>query len=204
MKGLLSGYLRFREERWPEEADDYAALKDVQRPRVMVISCSDSRVDPMSIFDVRPGEMFVVRNIANVVPPYQVEDGPRGTSAALEFAVKVLGVKTILILGHSGCGGCKAALEGAPDEASEFVGPWIRVLEPAKAALPETGDRLTAMERAGVVVSLNNLMTFPFISERVAAGTLELEGARFAIGDGVLERYDPETGAFSVIPPRDA
>lgn len=199
MKLLLEGYRRFRANRWPVEARAYAALKDGQHPRVMIVSCSDSRVDPASIFDMKPGECFTVRNVASLVPPYQRDGQTHGTSAALEFAVKVLGVRTILVMGHSGCGGCAAALNGAPKEASDFVAPWIRILEPAARALPPGGDRHAAMERAGVVVSLTNLMTFPFVAERVAAGTLVLEGARFAIAEGVLELYDHETGEFSAI-----
>lgn len=197
MQHLLEGYRRFRSGRWRAEREVYAELSEGQRPRVMVVSCSDSRVDPAAIFDMGPGELFAVRNVANLVPPFEGDDGMHGTSAALEFAVKVLEVRTILVFGHSRCGGCQAALEGAPPEASDFLDQWISLLEPARDALEPGVDPLTAMERAAVRISLKNLMTFGFVAERVARGSLRLEGARFDIAQGALELMDPVTGEFS-------
>ena len=203
---LLRGYRRFREQGWKPERERWAELREGQQPRVMVIACSDSRVDPAQIFDVRPGEIFVVRNVAALVPPFETTPGHHGVSAALEFAVQVLGVRECVGMGDGMCGGCEAALtqvrrEAEPGEGG-FIANWIDMLDDAR---DEVADRLgttgrpaeRAMEQAAVRVSLANLRTFPCIAEKEKRGTLTLRGAYFAISDGELCLLDERTGKFS-------
>jgi carbonic anhydrase len=131
MQRLLNGYKAFREQRWPKERALYGALAEQgQSPRMLVIACCDSRVDPATIFDSGPGELFIVRNVANLVPPYEQGEGLHGTSAAIEFAVRKLRVRTILVLGHAQCGGVSAALAAEPDPSDIFIAPWIELLAP--------------------------------------------------------------------------
>src|ERR1700744_1235012 len=133
MHELLEGYRRFRSGTWQEERKRFEALSRIgQRPSALVIACSDSRADPQMVFNARPGELFVVRNVANIVPPYGPDGQPHGVSSAIEFAVRSLKVRAIVILGHAMCGGIHALLEGAPDEVSDFVGQWVRIAEPAR------------------------------------------------------------------------
>lgn len=202
---LLSGYRRFRETGWHPNRERWASLGEGQQPEIMVIACSDSRVDPSQIFDVDPGEIFVVRNVAAMVPPFETSPGHHGVSAALEFAVEVLGVREIVVLGHGLCGGCKAALtqelKGAERGAGGFIADWIALLddarEPVVAAHGTQGPAAErAMELAGVKASLGNLRTFPHIHRRELAGELRLTGAFFAISDGVLHVLDETDGAF--------
>lgn len=202
---LLDGYSRFRTNGWEPHRERWASLRDGQQPDIMIIACSDSRVDPTQIFDVNPGEVFVVRNVAALVPPFETTPGLHGVSAALEFAVQVLGVKEIVVLGHGLCGGCKAALTGAlagsePGEGG-FIAGWIKLLDEARgpivAGLGTEGRAAEkAMEQAGVKVSLANLRTFPCIRRKEREGTLRLRGAFFAISDGVLHLLDEATGDF--------
>lgn len=191
---LVDGYHRFHSADWRRQRERWEKLKVGQEPKVMVIACSDSRVDPAQIFDTLPGEIFVVRNVANLVPPYETGGGHHGVSAALEFAVTQLKVAEIVVLGHGKCGGCKAALtqvfaDAAPGEGG-FVSNWVHLLDGARdkvAAAHGTGpDAEREMELEGVRTSLANLRTFPFVKEREDAGTLRLHGAYFAIADGDL------------------
>jgi len=190
MDPLIEGHLRFRAVTWPAERDRYESLAKLgQSPETMVIACSDSRVDPQTVFGAIPGELFVVRNVAGLVPPYTPDTGYHGTSAALEFAVRVLKVARIAVLGHALCGGVMSMVEGAPGVARDFVEPWMRIAEPALQAIPRQlsrDDRLCACEMAVVRLSLNNLLTFPWIREAVDAGTLRLQGFRFDIRSGLL------------------
>ena len=200
---LVEGYYRFRGTEWLEERERWQELAGGQAPKVMVIACSDSRVDPATIFGSRPGEVFVVRNVANLVPPYETGGGRHGVSAALEFAVTKLNVEEILVLGHGACGGVNAALTQslANSELGEggFVANWISLLDDARdrvAAEHGTGaEGQKALEQEGVRVSIQNLLTFPFVRERVEAGTLAIHGAVFAIADGKL-RVLGEDGGF--------
>ncbi|MBB6122551.1 carbonic anhydrase [Sphingobium subterraneum] len=204
---MLNGYRRFRQTGWQQQRERWDELRDGQSPKVMIIACSDSRVDPTQIFDTNPGETFVVRNVAALVPPYEQTPGHHGVSAALEFAVQVLGVSEILVMGHGLCGGCNAALtqelKDAPRGAGGFVADWIRMLdEPRARVLAHYGhdhsrDAQRAMENEAVRLSLTNLRTFPWIAEKEAAGTLRLIGARFAISDGVLHILDEASGEFA-------
>ncbi len=195
MNRLLEGYRRFRAGHWLDHRERYESLSEGQTPRICVISCSDSRVDPVSIFDARPGDLFVVRNVANLVPPYATDDGLHGTSAAIEFAVCSLKVETILVLGHARCGGVAAAIGEAPPKDAVFLRQWISLLNDAKL---RAGDHdAEALEHASIKVSLERLMTFPFVAEAVRAQRLSLVGARFSIFDGRLEILDSTTGEFS-------
>jgi carbonic anhydrase len=190
MDPLIEGHLRFRAVTWPAERDRYESLAKLgQSPETMVIACSDSRVDPQTVFGAIPGELFVVRNVAGLVPPYTPDSGYHGTSAALEFAVRVLKVARIAVLGHAQCGGVLSMLEGAPGVARDFVEPWMRIAAPALQAVPRQlsrDDRLCACEMEVVRLALENLLTFPWISEAVDSGTLRLQGFRFDIRSGLL------------------
>lgn len=190
MDPLIEGHLRFRANTWPAERDRYVALAQRgQNPETMVIACSDSRVDPQTIFGAGPGELFVVRNVAGLVPTYAPDAGYHGTSAALEFGVRVLKVARIAVLGHALCGGIRAMVEGAPGVARDFVEPWMRIAEPALDAVPRQlsiDDMLHSCELEVVRLSLANLATFPWIADAVSAGTLKLQGFRFDIRSGVL------------------
>ncbi len=193
MEKLIEGYRRFRAESWPAEQARYQALaRSGQRPETLVISCSDSRVDPQTVFGAGPGELFVIRNVAGLVPPYGPDENPHGTSAALEFAVRVLNVRRIAVLGHVDCGGIAATLYGAPHAARDFLAPWIALARPAlscvAADLPGP-ERMRRCEAEVVALTLRNLLTFPWIADAVATGTLELHGFRFAVATGTLERF---------------
>ncbi len=197
---LIGGYHRFRTEGWSQQRARWAELSEGQSPKVMVIACSDSRVDPAQIFDTSPGEIFVVRNVANLVPPYETGGGRHGVSAALEFAVTQLEVPEIVVMGHGACGGAHAALTqrfaDAENGEGGFIAHWVDMLEGARERiLAEHGDgpaAVRAMEQETVRVSMRNLRTFPFVAEREAAGKLTLHGAYFAIADGVLHVMDDD------------
>lgn len=196
MERLIEGYRRFRASTWPAERSRYESLAvEGQRPETLVVACSDSRVDPQTVFGASPGELFVVRNVAGLVPPYQVDGHYHGTSAALEFAVRVLNVRQIVVLGHAQCGGVQAMAEGAPQEARDFVEPWMAIARPVLGNVPDDigrEERLTHCEREIVRLSLANLTTFPWIGDAVAAGGLQIHGFRFGIRHGLLERLEGE------------
>ena len=202
---LVDGYRAFLGERFPRERSRFAALAEAgQRPEVMVIGCCDSRVAPEAIFDASPGELFVVRNVANLVPPYAPDGDYHGTSAALEFAVQALEVKHIVVLGHERCGGIRAfADESAPLSAGDFIGRWMTMIAPAAERLGPPGrdmaDYLVRLERAAIGQSLENLMTFPYVAERVRQGRLALHGAYFGVATGVLVVRDPRDGTFAPV-----
>ncbi len=190
MDRLIDGYRRFRLETWPAERDRYEALSQRgQRPETLVVACCDSRVDPQTIFGAGPGELFVVRNIAGVVPPYEPDGHYHGTSAALEFGVRVLNVKRVVVLGHAQCGGVAALVDGVPDTAQDFVAPWMDLMEPVREHIPHGHEHdHTEFEEEVVKLSIQNLTTFPWIASAVEAGELELAAFRFSIYDGVLSR----------------
>ena len=206
---LLEGYRRFRENAYPVQKARFDRLSsEGQSPKLMIIACSDSRVDPAQIFDVDPGDIFVVRNVAALVPPFETTPGLHGVSAALEFAVQVLQVRQIVVMGHGQCGGCGAALtqkmHGAPPGEGGFIANWIGLLDDARepvAARHGTSGHAAqrAMELAAVQVSLTNLRTFPCVRAKERDGLLKLRGAYFAIADGLLHVLDEETGAFAPV-----
>jgi carbonic anhydrase len=190
---LLAGYHRFRAERYPAEAGRYHRLgHEGQRPRTMIVACSDSRSGPEIVFDAAPGELFVVRNVAALVPVYAPDTGAHAASAALEFAVLALGVESIVVMGHGRCGGVAAAFDDAePLTATDFIGTWVAglrdlaaELKPAEPADP--AGRRRALEHRSVEQSIANLRTFPWIRSREAEGSLALAGAWFDIALGEL------------------
>lgn len=199
---LTEGYRTFLDERFAREKGRYEQLAEKgQSPEIMVIGCCDSRVSPEVIFDASPGELFVVRNVANLVPPYETGGDYHGTSAALEFAVQALRVKHIVVLGHARCGGVRAfADDTAPLSPGDFIGRWMTLIAPAAERIgPRTGDFAeyqTKLELAAVENSLRNLMTFPCVRILVERGKLQLHGAYFGVATGVLMIRDPETGEF--------
>ena len=205
---LLDGYRRFRSSGWGAQRQRWAELAEGQSPRVMVIACSDSRVDPSIIFDARPGEIFVVRNVANLVPPFEPDNHYHGVSAALEFAITQLEVDELVVMGHGFCGGCAAALTGQFDHADHgeghFIAHWIDMLvearDPIRARHAELGrEAFFEMELEGVRISLRNLRTFPWVREREESGRLKLHGTWFAVADGILHVCDEADGRFAPI-----
>src|SRR6476469_9291963 len=202
---LIGGYHRFREQDWARERRRWEELSEGQSPQVMILSCADSRVEPAQIFDARPGEMFVVRNIAALAPPYETSSGYHGVSAALEFAVTQLNVGEILVMGHGMCGGCSAALTGQFDDRrhgqGQFIADWVRMLDRVRDKVRARHSELDReafldMEYEAVKVSLANLRTFPWIRDREQAGKLTLNGAHFSISEGRLYLLDEAEGEF--------
>ena len=205
LKQLIDGYRRFREKDWAHERERWSELAEGQSPHVMILSCADSRVDPAQIFDGRPGEMFVARNIAALAPPYETSEGYHGISASLEFAVTQLKVGEILVMGHGMCGGCAAALTGQFDDTEpgegHFIADWVQMLNEARDKVRARHAELDReafldMEREAVKVSLANLRTFPWIAEREEAGELKLHGAHFSISEGRLYILDEAEDTF--------
>ncbi|RCX31055.1 carbonic anhydrase [Thioalbus denitrificans] len=204
---LLQGYGRFRAGYYPQKQELFDRLsREGQSPRVAMVACCDSRVDPAIILDCSPGEMFVIRNVANLVPPYEQAGTYHGTSAALEFAVLDLQVEHVVIMGHAYCGGIRSLIttEPAPGRQREFIGPWMDI---ARDACKVAFDRARAdaahpareCEQAGVRASLDNLRTFPWVRDREAEGRLQLHGWYFDLDQGELLALDAETDRFEVI-----
>jgi len=197
---LLAGYHTFASQRLPTEQARYRELsREGQAPETMVIGCCDSRVSPEVIFDAGPGELFVVRNVANLVPPYQPDGNAHGVSAALEFAVQVLRVKHIVVLGHAQCGGVRAFVnKSAPLSPGDFIGRWMSLFvkpgEIVEQREHETKQQFVfRIEKAAVLRSLENLMTFPCVSILVERGKLQLHGAYFGVAEGSLSVLDQDT-----------
>lgn len=202
MDDLIAGYRRFRAGTWRAERSRFEELSRFgQHPRALVIACSDSRTDPQMVFDAAPGELFVIRNVANLVPPYGPDDQPHGVSSAIEFAVRTLRVPNIIVMGHAMCGGIKALLDGTPPELPDFVGQWVRIAEPARQRAMQlpADQRHEFCEHEAVRLSLTNLMTFPWIRSAVEAGQTTLHGCFFGIRSGVLERLGAD-GVFRGVP----
>lgn len=200
MERLLDGYRRFRSDGWPDRRRLFENLAEHgQHPRALVLCCADSRVDPAMIFDAAPGELFVVRNVANLVPPFAPDDRYHGTSAAIEFGVRVLSVPDLVVMGHGLCGGVRALLDGPPPEVSDFVATWIGLAASVRDQAMANADpvqRQLVGEFETVKLSLVNLLSFPWIAERVAAGALRLHGAHFDIRFGALRLLQAD-GSFA-------
>ncbi len=200
---LADRYRRFKYRHF--DADLYGELATYgQSPDVMVVSCCDSRVDPETIFSAMPGELFVVRNVANLIPPYETSGTYHGVSAAIEFAVLNLRVKHVLVMGHASCGGIKAALDqnAARQTEAQFISKWMSMLEPARLNVlaghqgSSRKDMEKALELEGIKTSLKNLRTFPFVAELENVGKLALHGAHFDIGTGTLSALNESTGQY--------
>lgn len=195
---LVDGYHRFRTADLRRQHDRWAELRKTQTPKVMVIACSDSRVEPAQIFDTLPGEIFVVRNVAALVPPFDNRAGFHGVSAALEFAVTKLKVEEVVVMGHGACGGCNAALTDAFRDAEPgeggFIASWVSILDEArekvKAKYGDSDQAGREMEYEAVRTSLANLESFPFVQRGLEDGSLKLHGAYFSIMDGELRVMD--------------
>lgn len=201
---LIAGYRRFRDRYFDNENSPYVRLAEGQSPKTLVIGCSDSRVDPAIITSAGPGDLFVVRNVANLVPPYETGGGYHGVSAAIEFAVVNLKVENIIVLGHRNCGGIRALVSGLQGQSDSFVERWVAIARPAHfRALAENpeADRETLCrhcEREAIKISIENLRTFPFVAEAERAGTLTLLGAYFDIESGELLELS-DSGQFQSI-----
>ncbi len=209
---LANGYRSFRDGRLKEERARYEVLAELgQKPKTMIIACCDSRAGPETVFNAAPGELFVLRNVANLVPPYNTDDGLHGAAAALEFAVQALKVENIVVMGHGRCGGVQAYLvekegvvETKPLSPGDFIGRWMQTLEPARERMicedgADFATRRRALEEAGIRQSIDNLMTFPCVQMQVERGKLHLHGAWFDISSGDLFTMNKKTGNFSAM-----
>ncbi len=199
---FINGFKRFQENYFGRDRALFGELKQGQSPSALVVACSDSRVDPAILTDCQPGDLFVVRNVANLVPPYEQGAGLHGVSTALEFGVTSLGVEHIIVLGHRQCGGIKALMHDGTESRGEFIGNWMKIASRARERvleeLPEANaeEKLCACEQASILVSLENLLTFPWIKERVQAGSLRLHGWYFDIEQGSMVAYNPYAKCF--------
>lgn len=206
---FINGFRVFQKDYFGPDSSHFEPLKKGQNPSTMLIGCSDSRVDPAILTNSAPGDLFMVRNVANLVPPYQLDDALHGVSAALEFAVCHLQVEHIIVLGHSSCGGIKALMDGTCGcLGGGFISHWMTIAQPAKdqvlADLHDKDPRLQqrATEQAAILLSLENLHTFPFIDERVCVGKLSLHGWYFDLEQGQLLEYVPQEGVFARVTDR--
>jgi carbonic anhydrase len=205
-QALISGYRTFKSQRLPTEQSRYRELSERgQSPAVMVIGCCDSRVSPEVIFDAGPGELFVVRNVANLVPVYQPDGGAHGVSAALEYAVSVLRVRHIVVLGHAQCGGIRAFIDNIePLSPGDFIGRWMSMfIKPGEVVEQRERESMQdftiRIEKAAVFRSLENLTTFPFVRERVVRGEMQLHGAYFGVAEGSLFVLDQVAKEFNKV-----
>lgn len=204
---LIDGYTAFAEGRLQREQARYNELAEAgQAPEVMVIGCCDSRVSPEVIFDARPGELFVVRNVANIIPPYTPDGQAHGVSAALEFGVGALRIKHIVVLGHAHCGGVKAfAQDSEPLSPGDFIGKWMQLMAPAARKVGPMGgaedhtEYLKRLEQANIGNSLDNLMTFPLLAKLIEKGKISTHGAYFGVATGDLSVMDKATGEFKPV-----
>ncbi|BCS89569.1 carbonic anhydrase [Pseudodesulfovibrio sediminis] len=198
---FISGFRSFRDEYFCREDSPFRELRNGQHPTTMVVACSDSRTDPSLIMQCEPGEIFVVRNVANIVPPYECDSGYHGVSSAIEYAVKILKVANIIVLGHSYCGGISALMKHDAHDDTEFINRWLSVMNPVRDEVMEHFGEVnkkscTACEMAGILRSVENLMTFPWIEERVTNGSLNVHGWYFEMETGQLLSYLCQTKSF--------
>lgn len=205
IRRLISGFRRFQQNYFKSDDVLYQQLGQGQTPKVLMVACSDSRVDPAILTDCRPGDIFVVRNVANLIPPYEPDGHYHGISSAVEYAVQFLKVEHIIVMGHSHCGGIDALMHSTNNPASEFVERWVAIARPARQAvereLPHKSDDLKcrACEQAAILISLENLLSFPWIDARVKEGSLAMHGWYFDIEAGQLLGYHPDTGEFETL-----
>ncbi len=207
MDQMIDGFRRFRDNFFANNRALFDNLSQGQTPKVLLIGCSDSRVDPAIIFDAQPGEMFVLRNVANLIPPFAPDTSHHGTSAAVEFAVRGLKVEHIIVLGHARCGGVRALIEGSSNDNTDFIHSWMQIARSARdralALTLSAGQPIEAArrmcEQETVAISLGNLMTFPWVREQVETGKLMLHGWFYDMEDGKLFRLDPVTNTFQEV-----
>lgn len=206
LRNLISGFKRFQENYFNSDDTLYQRLGQRQIPKVLVVGCCDSRVDPAIITDCRPGDLFVVRNVANLIPPYQPDAHYHGVSAAVEYAVRVLQVEHAIVLGHSQCGGIDALMLSSDENPSgEFIDQWVAIAHPAKEAVQRSLGHKSedlqhrACEQASILISLENLLSFPWVAERVQSQKLALHGWYFDLTNGELLGYHPHHGEFQKI-----
>jgi len=204
-KKLIGGFKRFQQQYFGDDRRLYASMKEGQPAKTLMIACCDSRVDPAILMDCDPGDLFIVRNVANSVPPWESAGHYHVTSAALEFAVNHLQVEKIIVMGHANCGGIQALWHDDGTTASQFIHPWDSIAQAAKDKVKvshaehETGEQLTACEQAAILVSLDNLLSFACIKERVEQGNLSLHGWFFDVLIGELFSYHPERDQFLAV-----
>jgi carbonic anhydrase len=202
---LIEGYQRFRKGYFARNRDRLAAMATAQNPNIAVLSCCDSRVDPATVFDASPGDLFVIRNVANLVPPYEQEGLYHGTSAALEFAVTGLEVSHIVVLGHANCGGIRALMDKKPGEANgSFIDRWMEIAAPVRKTVaadhPNSAEsRYTACEHGAITHSLQNLMTYPWVKSRVERRELTLHGWHYDLAEGMLSHLKSDDAGFHPI-----
>lgn len=208
LEKLIKGYKTFSKNELQDYQERYRNLAEVgQSPKIMVIGCSDSRVNPDLIFNTKPGELFVVRNVANLVPPFEPDDHYHGTSAALEFAITGLNVQHIVIMGHSLCGGIKACCDHIEGQGGKtlFIDTWMSLLRSCARNVLRNNPDLSSedlrgkVEQAAIIASLGNLRSFPFVAERLAAGSLQIHGAYFDVRDAQLYALDQGCGEFMAV-----
>ena len=204
LKYVLNGYKNFREKYDVEYKDLFQELEKGQKPKILIVACSDSRVDPAIILNCKPGDLFVVRNVANLVPPYNNDGSHHGTSAALEFGITGLGIKHIIILGHSSCGGIRALVEGQfnHEKAENFIDKWMEIAKPELQEIikkyPDQSidNQITNCAKLALTKSLRNLTTFPWIQERIEKRELTIRSWYFNIDSGIIEEFDDQDGEF--------
>lgn len=205
---FINGFKAFQDNYFCGDEEVFQRLRSGQNPRALLIACSDSRVDPAILTNSAPGDLFVIRNVANLVPPCEDDGGHHGVSAALEFAVRVLLVEHVIVMGHSACGGIRSLMRGEFGQARDFLPRWVDIMAPARERvlreLPDKSPELQerACEQAAVLVSLDNLLTFPWVRERVETGSLLLHGWYFDLERGELLSYLPQSGQFEPLVPR--
>jgi carbonic anhydrase len=202
---LIEGYQKFREQHFDSQDTFYADLvRKGQQPKVLMIACSDSRVDPALVMNCQPGDLFVVRNVANLVPPYEQDQSYHGTSAALEFGVCVLGIRHVILFGHTPCGGIQSLLENSHKKCGDtgFLNKWMELAKPAHDEIVEhhghesMDEKVLLCGQYSLVNSLKNLRTFPWLIEKVEQGALSLHAWNFDMANGIIEEYDEVSGGF--------
>ena len=203
---FIDGIARFQKQYFGETPELAIKLEKEQKPQVLLFGCSDSRVDPALLTDCAPGELFMVRNVANLVPPYQTSNYSHGVSSALEYAVRVLKVTNIVVMGHSKCGGIAELMKADKiEDIGEFIGDWLNIAAPARdkvfREMPDKSaeEQAQACEKEALLVSLKNLMTYPWVKERVTSGQLSLHGWYYNLGTGQLTYHNPLSNSFEVL-----
>ena len=202
---LLKGFQRFQQQYFGDDRHLYDSMSKGQPAKTLMIACCDSRVDPAILTDCDPGDLFTIRNVANLVPPCVCDGHHHGTSAALEFAISGLEVENIIIMGHANCGGIKALWDDDASISSQFIQPWMSIAQPAKdkvlATIPDASEaeKIKACEQESILVSLEHLLSFACVKERLEQGTLSLHGWYFDIPEGQLSRFNPESNTFELV-----